>query len=210
MARTLGPTLSDLRPLARQLGPTLRDVRPFLRETEPIIRKQLRPFTRQVLPTVRSLRPAARDLARVTPDLRRSFSVLNYLLNTLAYNPPGKAEEGYLFWTGWANHAANLIFTTQDAHGPVRRGTIVLSCSTATVLDTIIAGDPQLGFIAQLSGIPRQADACPSSSQAPEPEANPDTDSGPGGAGGSPLPLPRGGGEPDGAERDGDAGREGR
>ena len=40
-------------------------------------------------PTVKELRPALRDLAAATPDLTRSFKVVNALLNALAYNPPG-------------------------------------------------------------------------------------------------------------------------
>jgi phospholipid/cholesterol/gamma-HCH transport system substrate-binding protein len=166
LGRTLGPALGDLRPTARLLGPTLRQTRPFLRQTTPIIRDQIRPFARDVRPVVRSLRPAARGLAEITPDLVSSFRVLNYLVNTLAYNPPGKAEEGYLFWQSWLNHIANNVFNTQDAHGPIRRGTILISCSTARVLDTIIASDPRLGEITQLSGVPSSNQACAESSQA--------------------------------------------
>ena len=156
---------SDLRPTARALGPTLRQTRPFLRQTVAPIRDQLRPFARDVRPTVRSLRPAARGLAKVVPDLFETFRVVNYIFNTLAYNPPGDAEEGYLFWASWANHLGSSIFSNQDAHGPIRRGAIVLSCSTAGVLDTIIAGDPRLGQLAQLSGVPINQQVCPQSTQ---------------------------------------------
>jgi phospholipid/cholesterol/gamma-HCH transport system substrate-binding protein len=165
LAGNLGPALEDLRPTARLLGPTLRQTRPFLRETTPVIRDQLRPFARDVRPVVGDLRGAARDLAEVTPDLVSTFRVLNYLFNTLAYNPPGP-EEGYLFWGSWANHLGGLIFGTQDAHGPIRRGTILVSCSTATVLDTIIAADPRLGTLTQLSGVPQSTQICPQSTQA--------------------------------------------
>jgi phospholipid/cholesterol/gamma-HCH transport system substrate-binding protein len=193
LAQELGPALEDLRPTARLLAPTLRRTRPFLRETTPIIRDQLRPFARDVRPVVASLRPAARDLARVTPDLVSTLRVLNYLFNTLAYNPPG-AQEGYLFWASWANHLGGIIFGTQDAHGPIRRGTVVVSCSTARVLDTIIAADPRLGQITQLSGVPQSAQICPQSAGsgttgAPNlPGSNPD------GASGLPAPPSGGGG----------------
>jgi len=166
LGRTLGPALGDLRPTARALGPTLRQTRPFLRRSTPIIRDQIRPFARDVRPVVRSLRPAARGLAETTPDLVSTFRVLNYLLNELAYNPPGDQEEGYLFWGSWLNHIANNVFGTQDAHGPVRRGTILISCSTGRLLDTIIASDPRLGQITQLSGVPTSTQACAQSSQA--------------------------------------------
>ena len=166
LANVLGPALEDLRPTARTLGPTLRRIRPFLITSTPIIRDQLRPFARDVLPTVRSLRGAARGLADVTPDLRDTLRVLNYVFNTLAHNPAGDEDEGYLFWASWANHLGTLVFNTQDAHGPIRRGTILLSCSTANVLNTIIAADPRLGEIAQLSGLPQSSQICPQSSQA--------------------------------------------
>ncbi len=164
MARVLGPTLGDLRPAARALGPALRQTRPFLRQTTPVIRDQLRPFARDALPVIRQLRPAARDLAVITPKLTTSFKVINELLNELAYNPPGK-EEGFLFWTAWANHAGNAVFNIADAHGPIRRGLVVASCSTLGVLDQIGRAQPQLGTLASLLNEPATDAVCPRSSQ---------------------------------------------
>src|SRR4029079_131053 len=109
-----------LRPGARALGPTLVATRPFLRKTTPIIRDQLRPFARASLPTVKQLNPALQDLSAAAPNLNTTFDVVNALLNTLAYNPPGKTEEGYLFWQSWPNHLAPTVFSQQDAHGPIR------------------------------------------------------------------------------------------
>jgi phospholipid/cholesterol/gamma-HCH transport system substrate-binding protein len=165
MASVLGPTLQDLRPAARALGPSLRQTRPFLTSTTPIIRDQVRPFTRAALPTVRQLRPAMRDLAAVTPDLTRTFRVVNALLNTLAYNPPGRTREGYLFWLSWANHVGATVFATQDAHGPIRHGLVVLSCSTAGLLNTLTSTNPQLGTLIELLNAPATDDICPQSSQ---------------------------------------------
>lgn len=166
LARELGPTLEGLRPAARALGPSLRETRPFLRITTPIIRDQLRPFVRDARPTVAKLRPAARDLAIATPKLAKSFKVVNTLLNELTYNPPGE-EEGYLFWAAWANHAGNSLFGTQDAHGPIRRGLFLISCSTATVLDQISTANPVLGTLSDLLNRPATDQICPKSSQAP-------------------------------------------
>ena len=166
LANILGPAMQSLRPTARALGPSLRRMRPFLTTSTPIIRDQLRPFARDVLPTVKSLRGAARGLASVTPDLRDTLRVLNYFFNELAYNPPGPGEEGYLFWATWANHLGTLVFMNQDAHGPIRRGAILISCNTAQVLNTIIASDPRLGTIAQLTGLPQSTQICPESGQA--------------------------------------------
>jgi phospholipid/cholesterol/gamma-HCH transport system substrate-binding protein len=164
LADELGPTLEALRPGARALGPSLKQTRPFLRQTTPVIRDELRPFARAALPTVKELRPAMRDLAAATPDLTRSFNVVNRLLNEVAYNPPGPNEEGFLFWQSWVNHAGNAVFASQDAHGPIRRGLIVLSCNTAQLLNAVSQANPQLGTLVQLLNAPTQQQICPKSS----------------------------------------------
>jgi phospholipid/cholesterol/gamma-HCH transport system substrate-binding protein len=161
LAQELGPTLEELRPAARALGPSLRATRPFLRDTTPIIREQIRPFTRAALPTVEELRPAMRDLAAVTPDLTRSFEVVNALLNALAYNPPGRESEGYLFWLSWLNHLGSTLFATQDAHGPVRHGVVILSCESSRVLDVVAASNPALGTLVDLLNAPPTEEICP-------------------------------------------------
>jgi phospholipid/cholesterol/gamma-HCH transport system substrate-binding protein len=160
LSDNLGPALQELRPGARALAGSLRKTRPFLRTTTPTIRDELRPFARDVRPTVRDLRRAAEDLAVVTPRLTRSVRVINSLLNTVAYNPPGP-EEGYLFWGSWANHAGATIFGTQDAHGPVRRGLVLVSCAGLGVLDQIKNTTPSLDVLVQLLNAPRQSDVCP-------------------------------------------------
>ena len=165
LADELGPAASRLRPAARALGPTLRRMRPFLRETTPVIRDQLRPFARAALPTVRDLRPAARDLAALTPDLLQTLKIVNYLLNELAYNPPGPAEEGYLFWASWANHLGATLFATQDAHGPIRHGIVVVGCSGLETLDQVAAANPQLATLIALLNPVRSSVACAKSAQ---------------------------------------------
>jgi phospholipid/cholesterol/gamma-HCH transport system substrate-binding protein len=165
LAKELGPTLQDLRPGARALGPSLVATRPFLRESTPVIRDQLRPFARAALPTVEELRPAMRDLARATPNASRTFDVLNALLNTVAYNPPGKLDEGYLFWQSWLNHLAPTVFAQQDAHGPIRHGVVVLSCQTAQTLRVVASTNPLLGTLVELLNAPTQEQICPKTSQ---------------------------------------------
>jgi phospholipid/cholesterol/gamma-HCH transport system substrate-binding protein len=167
LARDLGPALRDLTPGSRALGPSLRATQPFLEKTTPIIQNQLRPFARAALPTLKPLRPAAADLAAQTPDLTSTFEVVNQLFNTLAYNPPGAKEEGYLFWVAWANHNANAIFSLADAHGPIRRGSVLASCSTLGLLPSVAQNSPQLGTLISLLGAPLSSSACPKSSQAP-------------------------------------------
>ncbi len=185
--RQLPPTLratqsalgkADL--LARELGPTLQGLR---RWRAPSGRRCARPgrscATRSrssgtacgrspanARPTVRALRPAAANLAKATPDFVTSFKVINYLLNELAYNPKG-SEEGYLFWTAWANHAGTSVFQTQDAHGPIRHGSVIASCSTLLTLDQVILANPQLGDLTQLLNPVKSSAACGQTSQAP-------------------------------------------
>jgi phospholipid/cholesterol/gamma-HCH transport system substrate-binding protein len=166
LGRVLGPSLGALRPGARALGPSLKQSRPFFEQTTPVIQKQLRPFTRDALPTVKVLRPAAHDLAELTPDFSNALKVANYLLNTLAYNPPGD-DEGYMFWVSWLNHIGPTVFSTQDAHGPIRRGALFVSCSTLPILDALTKVNPQLGTVIQLVNFPKRTDVCSSSAQAP-------------------------------------------
>jgi phospholipid/cholesterol/gamma-HCH transport system substrate-binding protein len=161
-AKELGPTLQALRPTARALGPALAATRPFLRITTPVIRDQLRPFARDVRPTVRQLRIVGQNLKPLTPHLTNSFKVLNSLLNTLAFNPSGP-EEGFLFWVSWANHGAATIFSTQDAHGPIRRGLVITSCSSLQLLNSIVAGNAALNTLFQLLNTPNYNTICPNS-----------------------------------------------
>jgi phospholipid/cholesterol/gamma-HCH transport system substrate-binding protein len=159
LGRVLGPTSQALRPAARALGPALRQVRPFLKQTTPVIKNQLRPFTKIARPTIQELRPAAADLKTVTPNLRRTFGVLNSAFNEFAYNPPGK-EEGFLFWQSWLNHDGATVFTTQDAHGPIRRGLVIISCGALGVLENIQKTTPQLAVLIQLLRAPTRSQAC--------------------------------------------------
>ena len=160
LADELGPALERLRPFARELAPALRRTRPFFNETTPIIRDQIRPFARDVQPTVRDLRRATEDLAVVTPALNRSFKVLNRFFNTLAYNPPGETEP-FLFWSAWGAHAGATLWSLQDAHGPVRRGIVLVGCTTYNSLEQIVIANPQLGVPTQLLNLPAESQNCP-------------------------------------------------
>jgi phospholipid/cholesterol/gamma-HCH transport system substrate-binding protein len=163
LANVLGPSLQALRPAARALGPALVQVRPFLKKTTPIIKNQLRPFTVASIPTIRALNPAAKDLAALTPNLVTTFKVLNYALNELAFNPPGSRDEGFMFYTAWANHLGASLFALQDAQGPIRHGLVEITCSASTVLQQVILANPQLSTITQLANLPPPSSICPKS-----------------------------------------------
>ena len=163
LADVLGPTLQALRPTARALGPANQALIPFFRATTPIIKNQLRPFTVASIPTTRALKPAAQNLAALTPNLVTTFKVLNYAVNELAYNPPGSRDEGFLFYTSWANHLGASLFSLQDAHGPIRHGLVEITCSASQVLQQVILANPTLSLITQLANLPPPSAICPTS-----------------------------------------------
>lgn len=203
LSSQLGPALSKLRPGARALGPSLRRTQPFLRRTTPVIRDQVRPFSRDVRPTVRDARRAANDLAVVTPRLSKAFGVLNDTVDTLAFNPPGKAEEGFLFWASWLNHNSANVFSSQDAHGPVRRGLVMIGCSQLSLLNLGVRPvSPQIDALTELVNFPPEPEICPQNPIPPtSPEADgaqsqPRTDGADESRGESSEPAPEGGPEP--------------
>ena len=102
----------------------------------------------------------------MTPDLTRTFKVVNALLNTLAYNPPGARDEGFLFWLSWANHLGNTVFATQDAHGPIRHGLVVLSCKLGSPCSTASRGTTSCSACSSSCSRARPTQACPTTGQA--------------------------------------------
>ena len=155
----LGPTLRKLNPGVKELADAQRATADFGRETIAPIRDQVRPFTKTAQPAAKALRPAAKNLAKITPQLETSFDVINTLLNALGYNPPG-AEEGYLFWAYWLNHIGASVYSTQDAHGLVRRGIILTDCIALGALEGTRKIDNQLGTLIDLSNFATRAEAC--------------------------------------------------
>jgi phospholipid/cholesterol/gamma-HCH transport system substrate-binding protein len=153
-ARQLGPGSRRLIPAARALGPALQQVRPLFRNTVGPIRNQIRPFVRDVQKPLRHVKQLGKPLANASTQLTRSFSELNRFFNALAYNPPGSAEEGYLFWASWLNHNTNALFFTQDAGGPLRHGLVLLDCVTSGAADNAAFSDGELRTLSQVSGIP--------------------------------------------------------
>ena len=131
--RSSGPRSSGCGPFARELAPALRKTQPFFRETTPIIRDQIRPVrARRAADGARPALAPRTTCAVVTPRLTRSFGVLNRFFNTLAYDPPG-ARQPVPFWAPGRAHAGATLFDLQDAHGPVRRGIVLVSCTTYNV-----------------------------------------------------------------------------
>jgi phospholipid/cholesterol/gamma-HCH transport system substrate-binding protein len=160
VAIDLGPAARALLPGARAFPSSLRQSRPFFRQTLAPVRDQIRPFARDVQPAVKALRPANAKLAAITPDLKKSFAVINTFLNAWGYNPPGKAE-GFLFWALWGSHIGASVFSTQDAQGPVQRGIVMSTCRSLGILQAILRSDPRVATIVELLNPPTQQQACP-------------------------------------------------
>jgi phospholipid/cholesterol/gamma-HCH transport system substrate-binding protein len=159
LGRTLGPTLDELQPFARGLYPTSIASQDFFNETTDVLKNQLRPFATKVQPAVAELRPTAARLAKANPQVSGSLDELNYIFDTLAYEPAGKPNS-YLFFLGWLNHISALTFTNQDAIGPVRRGVFITNCNNATVLHQIKKDNTPLGTLTNLVNAPSVWVAC--------------------------------------------------
>ena len=86
--------------------------------------------------------------------------MLNNFFNTLAYDPPGDSKS-YLFWSGWAAHTGTTLTSLQDAHGPMLRGIVLVSCNDYDVLAPLIQGNPQLGMLTKLANFPDDRQRCP-------------------------------------------------
>jgi phospholipid/cholesterol/gamma-HCH transport system substrate-binding protein len=153
-AKVLGPGSRRLIPAAQALGPALRQVRPLFRNTVGPIRDQIRPFARDVQKPLRQVKRLGEPLADTSVQLSKSFRELNKFFNALAYNPPGSADEGYLFWASWLNHDTNALWFTQDAGGPLRHGLVLLSCGAANAANFVLPFNMDLATLAQLSRIP--------------------------------------------------------
>ena len=157
LAEVLGPASENLRPAARALGRSQVALRPFAREATPLLRSRIRPLVREARPLVRDLRPTARNLATSTPDLTRVYKVFNAFFDMLAYNPGGREgpenearHEGNLFWLAWVTHQSNNLFSTLDAHGPLRPSLVSLSCQSAR---NLVNDQPNLEFELNLTPI---------------------------------------------------------
>jgi phospholipid/cholesterol/gamma-HCH transport system substrate-binding protein len=149
-----GPALKKLLPGARATGAALRSLVPFFQQTAGPIQNQIRPFVQQVKSPVTHVAQISQGLGVATPGLRTGFTNLNQGLNALAYNPPG-TQEGFLFYVPWLNHNLNANYLLQDAYGPIRRGLVLESCSTASIADSVLRSEAYLRMLYQLTGQPR-------------------------------------------------------
>jgi phospholipid/cholesterol/gamma-HCH transport system substrate-binding protein len=154
LALQSGPALKKLIPGAKATGPALRALRPFFQQTAGPIQNQIRPFTKQVASPVTHIAQISQGLGATTPPLKLAFTRLNGALNAAAYNPAG-SDEGFLFYVPWLNHDLTADYLLQDAYGPLRRGLVLVSCSTAFTAEGTLLSEPYLRLLYQLTGAPR-------------------------------------------------------
>jgi phospholipid/cholesterol/gamma-HCH transport system substrate-binding protein len=164
LGQTLGGASSELDPAARALGPALRAAKPFFRTTTPVFRDQIRPFARTAQAETRLLAQPTAQLTRATPKLKTLSDVLNAIVNELAYKSRGRsaASNSYLFYVPWASHDTNSVLSFQDGIGPVRRGMVLVSCTSLQILETLAAPsrNPTLATLIQLLGVPKRDQVC--------------------------------------------------
>jgi len=160
LAEVLGPSSEALIPAARAFAPGQRAARRLVRSTLAPIRDQIRPFARETRRPLRHIAQASDPLARTVSSTAGTFTDLNRFFNAWAYNPPGP-EEGYLFWTAWLNHNGNNVAFLQDAHGPLPRGTVLLSCLTARRAEELATSRPFIWTLQRLTNVPQSTEICP-------------------------------------------------
>src|ERR1700749_611696 len=128
LATQLGPAATNLLPAALALPSANAALTALSEPSAPIVRTQIRPFVIAAGPVVNDLRPASINLAKATPNLQKTFGVLNHFVNMLGYSPGG-VQHGYLWWLAWLGHNTRTLFSVQDANGPYRPLFIQFSCS---------------------------------------------------------------------------------
>ena len=164
-ANILKPATEQLGPAVRGLDKANRSLIPLANQGTPIVRDKIRPFVKAAQPLVRELDPTAESLAKSTPDLTRSFVVLNHLFNLIGFNKDGREDpakrdrdEGYLYWIAWLGHVGGAVFATSDNGGTLRPAAIQATCQT---IKQSMSETPQLGFLQNLTGALFDPRICP-------------------------------------------------
>jgi phospholipid/cholesterol/gamma-HCH transport system substrate-binding protein len=145
-ANALGPTATALLPTAQKLPSTLRDTQTLFQGAALLPLKEIPPFVSAVEPLAAQLPPLTRDLGQAVPALIKSFKVLAYTTNEIAYDPGGN-NPGFLYWLAWFAHNADSFISNSDANGPVWRTVALSSCASlksfafGALLETLVGNN---------------------------------------------------------------------
>ena len=166
--RRSAPTLGALRPAARALGPTLRQRAPVPRRHDaghprPAAAVRAR---RRSRPCAICARPP-RDLAVVDPAADHLVRGRQRAAQRARLQPARLRGGLPVLDRRGLNHAGASVFATQDAHGPIRRGLVVTSCSSLALLQNIGRANQVLGTLAGLLNPPAPTAVCPGSTRPP-------------------------------------------
>ena len=154
------PTLIQLIPQAQALTPAFRATERLFDETTEPIRDQIRPFTREIRPTLTHGAEAAEPFEKTVRNFGNALGGFNSFLNELSYNPKGP-KESFLFYLPWFNHNLNSAFSLEDAHGPMLRSLVLISCTASDLgyglgaQGTLLNGEPYLQTLLEVLQIPR-------------------------------------------------------
>jgi len=154
------PALVKLIPQAQALGPAFDATEKLFSQTTAPIRDQIRPFTREIRPVLTHGTEAAEPFEKTVRSFGNSLGGFNSFLNQLTYKPKG-SKQSYLFYLPWLNHNLNAAFNLQDAHGPVLRGLVTITCTGASlgypfVVQKTIEKRPFLQALLELVNLPRK------------------------------------------------------
>ncbi len=109
---------------------TLRDAQTLFQGAALLPLKQIPPFVNAVLPLAEQLPPLTSDLSQAVPALIKSFKVLAYTTNEIAYDPGGK-NPGFLYWLAWfAHNADSFISQRRTRTAPSWRTVALSSCAS--------------------------------------------------------------------------------
>ena len=149
LGNVLGPTLGALRPGARALGPALVQTRPFLRpddadHPEPAAAVRSRGAAGGQGPAARP-RATWRRSRRSSPRRSRCSTTCSTSWPTTRRARRRATSSGR---RGPAT-PARPSSPPQDAHGPIRHGLVLASCSTLQVLRQLSGPVPQLGTLGE-------------------------------------------------------------
>ncbi len=148
-ANVLGPTAVALLPTARTLPTTLRDTQVLFQGAALLPLNQIPAFVSAVSPLAKQLTPLSKELNKAVPALIKSFKVLAYVTNEVAYNPGG-SNPGFLYWISWFAHNSDSFISNSDANGPVWRTLALTNCqglksfSFGPLVQLLLGSNPSL------------------------------------------------------------------